>query len=62
MEVMRQNRCKNYIVSLACNIYKCHETLRRCSFDDIIKMEDELNGIKVVGKIDRCRLECTQDE
>ena len=45
-------------VSLACNIYKWHEILGHCNFDDIMKLENVVTGMKVVGKVDRSKLEC----
>ncbi|CAB4016811.1 Retrovirus-related Pol poly from transposon TNT 1-94 [Paramuricea clavata] len=45
-------------VSLACNIYKWHEILGHCNFDDIMKLENVVPGMKVVGKVDRSKLEC----
>ena len=45
-------------VNLACSIYKWHEILGHCNFDDILKLESVVSGMKVVGKVDRSKLEC----
>ena len=38
-------------VSLARNIYKWHEILGHCNFDDIMKQENVVSGMKVVVKV-----------
>ena len=38
-------------VRLACNIYEWHEILGHCNFDDILKLESEVSGMKVTGNI-----------
>ena len=45
-------------VRLACNIYEWHEILGHCDFDDILKLESEVRGMKVTGNINRSNLEC----
>ena len=45
-------------VRLACNIYEWHEILGHCNFDDILKLESEVSGMKVTGNINRSNLEC----
>lgn len=52
------NKSNNDKVSLACNIYKWHEILGHCNFDDIMKLESVVSGMKVVGKVNRSTVEC----
>ena len=50
-------------VRLACSIYGWHEILGHCNFDDILKLESEVSGMKVTGNINRSNLEtntCTE--
>ena len=51
-------KSNNNRVSLACDIYKWLEILGHCNFDDIIRLESVVSGMKIVGKVDKSKLEC----
>ena len=63
LETVTQYYDSNYTINdkvrHACSIYEWHKIMGHCNFDDLIKLEDLVNGMKIVGKVNKLMFDCS---